>query len=355
MERRPLGKSGLEVSRIGLGVMPMSWGYFGDSPDDPVRVIARAFELGVTHLDTADVYGPFTNEELLGRALAEGGFRDEVVVATKVGLEVGPNGGYPLVHDARPERILREAEGSLRRLGVEAIDLYYLHRVDGKVPFEEQWGALASLVQAGKVRAIGLSEVGIERLEVARGIHPVAALQSELSLWTREAQQDIVPWCAINEEAFVPFSSRTRVPDGTVTKADYEELDFRKLNPASPRRRSTGTERSSRSSGVPPHVWGDARPGGPGLGARSRQHVLPIPGTKRIAYLEENVAALDLRLTPTDRAELRALPPCRTALLRRASRGLRGPKAHRPSARGPLPTRPEVPSVVTGPQLGGTP
>jgi hypothetical protein len=120
----------------------LSWGYLGDSPDDPVRVIARAFELGVTHLDTADVYGPFTNEELLGRALAAGGFRDEVVIATKVGLEVGPNGGYPLVHDARPERILREAEGSLRRLGVEAIDLYYLHLVDEKVPFEEQWGAL---------------------------------------------------------------------------------------------------------------------------------------------------------------------------------------------------------------------
>ena len=310
MERRQLGASGLEVSRIGLGVMPMSWGYFGDSPDDPVRVIARAFELGVTHLDTADVYGPFTNEELLGRALAAGGFRDEVVVATKVGLEVGPNGGYPLMHDARPERILREAEGSLRRLGVDAIDLYYLHRVDENVPFEEQWGALASLVRAGKVRAIGLSEVGIERLEIASSIHPVAALQSELSLWTREALRDVVPWCALNGVAFVPFSPLGRgYLTGTVSTADYLELDFRKLNPRFTQEALDGNRaivevirRVATRLGVSPAqvalAWVLAQ----------GEHVLPIPGTKRIRYLNENVAASDLVLAPTDLAELDEMP-----------------------------------------------
>jgi len=310
VERRQLGASGLEVSRIGLGVMPMSWGYFGDSPDDPVRVIARAFELGVTHLDTADVYGPFTNEELLGRALAAGGFRDEVVVATKVGLEVGPNGGYPLMHDARPERILREAEGSLRRLGVDAIDLYYLHRVDEKVPFEEQWGALASLVRAGKVRAIGLSEVGIERLEIASSIHPVAALQSELSLWTREALRDVVPWCAAHEVAFVPFSPLGRgYLTGTVTTADYLELDFRKLNPRFNQEALDANRAivevigrvASRLGATPAQValaWVLAQ----------GEHVMPIPGTKRIRYLDENVAASDLVLSPIDLAELDEMP-----------------------------------------------
>ena len=310
MERRPLGSSGLEVSRIGLGVMPMSWGYFGDSPDDPVRVIVRAFELGVTHFDTAAVYGPFTNEELLGRALTVGGFRDEVVVATKCGLRVGPNGGYPLVYDARPDRILREAEGSLRRLRVDAIDLYYLHRVDEKVPFEEQWGALASLAQAGKVRAIGLSEVGVERLEIARAIHPIAALQSELSLWTREALRDVVPWCAANDVAFVPFSPLGRgYLAGSVTTADYQELDFRRLNP-----RFT-QEALDANRAIVEVVRGVASR----LGVTAAQvalawvlgqgeHILPIPGTKRIRYLEENVAASDLVLTPGDLAELDEMP-----------------------------------------------
>lgn len=295
---------------MGLGVMPMSWGYLGTSPDDPVRVIARAFELGVTHFDTADVYGPFTNEELLGRALAEGGFRDEVVVATKVGLEVGPNGGYPLVYSARPERIVREAEESLRRLGVEAIDLYYLHRVDEKVPFEEQWGALASLVQAGKVRAIGLSEVGIERLEVARAIHPIAALQSELSLWTREALPELVPWCAAGDIAFVPFSPLGRgYLAGSVTTAEYEELDFRRQNPRFTQEALDGNRAivdvvrhvAARLGATPAQValaWVLAQ----------GDHVLPIPGTKRLEYLEQNVAAADLVLTPADLAELDEMP-----------------------------------------------
>lgn len=310
MDRRPLGGSGLEVSRIGLGVMPMSWGYFGDSPDDPMEVIRRAVELGVSHFDTAAVYGPFTNEELLGRALAAGGFRDEVVVATKCGLRVGPNGGYPLVRDARPETIVREAEDSLRRLGIAAIDLYYLHRVDEEVPFEEQWGALASLAQAGKVRAIGLSEVGVERLEVARAIHPVAALQSELSLWTRDPLREVVPWCAANDVAFVPYSPLGRgYLAGSVTTAEYEELDFRRSNP-----RFTQEALDANRTIVEVVRTVAAR-----LGATAAQvalawvltqgeHVLPIPGTKRLRYLQENVAASDLALSAADLAELDEMP-----------------------------------------------
>ena len=156
MERRPLGSSGFEVSSIGLGCMPMSWGYkFGEaSEEESIRVIDRAIELGVNHFDTADVYGPYTNEELVGRALS--GRRDEVVLATKVGVKVGPNGGYPLLRDGRPERIIAEVDASLRRLRTDVIDLYYLHRIDEKVPFEDQWGAMVSLVDAGKVRALGL-------------------------------------------------------------------------------------------------------------------------------------------------------------------------------------------------------
>jgi aryl-alcohol dehydrogenase-like predicted oxidoreductase len=310
VERRALGTSGLEVSPIGLGVMPMSWAYFADSPDDPVRVIRRAFELGVTHFDTADVYGPFTNEELLGRALAAGGFRDEVVVATKVGLLVGPNGGYPLLRDARPERITREVEGSLRRLGIDAIDLYYLHRVDEHVPFEEQWGALASLVKAGKVRAIGLSEVGVDRLEAAHRIHPVTALQSELSVWTREALVDVVPWCARNDVAFVPFSPLGRgYLTGAVTVAEYDELDFRATNPRFTQEALDANRAivdvvrrvATRVGATPAQValaWVLAQ----------GKHVLPIPGTKRVRYLEENVAATAVRLGPADLAELDQTP-----------------------------------------------
>jgi aryl-alcohol dehydrogenase-like predicted oxidoreductase len=310
MERRPLGGSGLEVSRIGLGVMPMSWAYFGDSPDDPMDVIARAFELGVTHFDTAAVYGPFTNEELLGRALARGGFRDEVVVATKCGLRVGPNGGYPLEHDARPEQILREAQDSVRRLGVEAIDLYYLHRVDEEVPFEEQWGALASLVQAGTVRALGLSEIGIERLELASAIHPVAALQSELSLWTRGTLDDVVPWCAEHGVAFVPFSPLGRgYLAGSVTTAEYRELDFRAQNPRFTQEALDGNRaivevvrRVAERHGATPAQVALAWVLGRG------EHVLPIPGTKRISYLQENLGAADLELAAEDLAELDAMP-----------------------------------------------
>jgi aryl-alcohol dehydrogenase-like predicted oxidoreductase len=296
-------------SRIGLGCMPMSFGYVdAASDDDPERVIERALDLGVTMFDTADVYGPFTNEELVGRALE--GRRAEATIATKVGLVVGPNGGYPLSRDARPERIAEEVRGSLRRLRTDVIDLYYLHRVDDNVPLEDSWGAMASLVDAGLVRAIGLSEVGIPELERAHAIHPVAAVQSELSLWTRDALDEVVPWCADHDAVFVPFSPLGRgFLTGTITQGGFDPRDFRSSNPRF-------TDEAIRSS---LEIVDVVRRVAERHGATPAQvalawtlvqgdHVLPIPGTKRLRYLEENVAAAALMLSEDDLAALDAAP-----------------------------------------------
>jgi aryl-alcohol dehydrogenase-like predicted oxidoreductase len=293
---------------IGLGCMPMSFGYFGDTDDDPIALIRRAVELGVTHVDTSDVYGPFTNEALVGEALEP--VRGRVGIATKVGLLVGPNGGYPLVNDARPEHIVDAVDASLRRLRVDEIDLYYLHRIDPGVPLEESWGAMADLVAAGKVRALGLSEVTIEQLEVARAIHPVAALQSELSLWTREALDDVVPWCLANDVVFVPFSPLGRgFLTGTITRASFEDLDFRTNNPRfTPEAIDANLAIVERVQAVADRHG--ATPAQIALAWVLDQgpHVAPIPGTKRLRYLEENLSAATIALTDDDRAELDALP-----------------------------------------------
>jgi aryl-alcohol dehydrogenase-like predicted oxidoreductase len=294
---------------IGLGCMPMSFAYFGETDDDPIELIRRAVDLGVTHVDTADVYGPFTNEELVGEALEP--VRDRVGIATKVGLLVGPNGGYPLVNDARPEHIVGAVDDSLRRLRVHEIDLCYLHRIDPAVPLEESWGAMAGLVDSGKVRALGLSEASIEQLETAAAIHPVAALQSELSLWTREALADVVPWCLANDAVFVPFSPLGRgFLAGTITRATFEDLDFRATNPrftpeaidanlAIVDRVRAVADRHGATPAQIALAWVLAQ--GP--------HVAPIPGTKRIRYLEENLSAATIVLTDVDIGDLDTLPP----------------------------------------------
>lgn len=298
-------------ARIGLGCMPMSFGYV-DAPsgDDPERVIGRALELGVTMFDTADVYGPFTNEEILGRAL-RGGRRDRARIATKVGLSVGPNGGYPLTRDGSPRHIVAGAKASLRRLRTDVIDLYYLHRVDERVPLEESWGAMASLVEAGDVKAIGLSEVDVPELELAAEIHPVAAVQSELSLWTRDALAEVVPWCASNGAAFVPFSPLGRgFLTGTITGAGFDARDFRATNP---RFTPEAIDANQAVVSVVRRVAErhDVTPAQVALAWTLAQghHVLPIPGTKRIRYLEENVSAATLRLGHDDLAEFDAAPP----------------------------------------------
>lgn len=297
------------TARIGLGCMPMSFGYVdADAEDDPVDVVHRAIDLGAPMLDTADVYGPFSNEELVGAAIHDR--RDRVEVATKVGLLVGPNGGYPLDRDASPEHVRSAIDASLGRLRTDVVDLYYLHRIDPDVPVEETWGAMAELVGAGKVRALGLSEVTVAEAERAHAIHPVAAIQSEMSLWTRDPLADIVPWCAEQGARFVPFSPLGRgFLTGAISAASFDASDFRSNNPrftaeavdANQAIVARVREVADRLGATPAQValaWTLAQ----------GEHVLPIPGTKRRRYLEENLGAGDLVLSPEDLADLDALP-----------------------------------------------
>ena len=313
LSTRRLGADGPAITSIGLGCMSMSWAYYlGERDDDEsVRVVRRAIEAGVRHLDTASMYGPFTNERIVGRALAGG--VDGVVVASKCGLVVDDPVRRVIRRDGTPEGIRRTCDESLQRLGLDVIDLYYLHRVDPAVPVEESWGALAELVAAGKVRHLGLSECTTDELERAHAIHPVAALQSELSLWTRDRIADgQVAWCAAHGVTFVAFGVVGRgfltgaLAPGTAFRAD----DFRASNPRfTPEAMAANmalVERlraiGARHGATPAQVciaWVLA------LGA----HVVAIPGTKQRAYLDEDLGADALRLSAEDIAELDALPP----------------------------------------------
>jgi aryl-alcohol dehydrogenase-like predicted oxidoreductase len=309
--------AGTPVGAVGLGLMTMSQGYDLAERDDEVSVavIHEALDLGVTFLDTAQVYGSGHNESLLGRALA-GGRRDRAVIATKTGL-VGTSGSRPAPgRDGTPENVKGSAEDSLRRLGTDVIDLYYLHRVDPDVPLAETWGAMAELVTEGKVRHLGLSEVTVAQADEAQAVHPVAAIQSEMSLWTRDAKGetgtsgDVVGWCAANGAAFVPFSPLGRgFLTGTVTAARFGDGDFRARNP---RFQEEALKANLRIVDVVKEVAGRH-------GATLAQvaiawtlaqgdHIIPIPGTKKPRYLRENAAAASLRLTDADLAELDSVP-----------------------------------------------
>ncbi|MFL6052327.1 MAG: aldo/keto reductase [Actinoallomurus sp.] len=303
-----------QVGAVGLGCMGMSWAYTESERDDDrsVALIREAVDLGVTFLDTSDVYGAGHNETLVGRALR--GVRDLVVLGTKVGIVVDPR-THRMSRDGTPEHVRAGAEASLRRLGTDVIDLYYLHRVDPDVPLAETWGAMAELVAEGKVRHLGLSEVTVAQAEEAHRIHPVAAVQSELSLWTRDAlggdgQGDVVGWCAANGAAFVPFSPLGRgFLTGAVTTAEFEETDVRRrlprFQPEALREnlRIVDVVRkiAERHAVTPAQVaiaWTLAQGG----------HVIPIPGTKRQNHLYENTRAAGVDLTEDDLAELDAVP-----------------------------------------------
>jgi aryl-alcohol dehydrogenase-like predicted oxidoreductase len=309
---RTLGAGGPSVGPIGLGCMGMTWAYSAEDRDDAtsIAVIHRALELGVTLIDTADMYGPYTNEELVGRALRDR--RDEAVLATKVGLvvEEGPP-NYRLGRDGRPEHVREAIDASLRRLGVDHVDLYQLHRVDEKVPVEETWGAMAELVAAGKALAIGMSEASVDELDRAHAIHPVASLQSEFSLWTREPLADVVPWCAEHGAAFIPFAPLGRgFLTGRLAAGSFQDGDFRARNPR------FSDEAMAANQAIVDRVRAvaerhDAAPGQVALAwvLAQGEHVIPIPGTKRIAYLEENAAAANLALTAEEFAELEEAPP----------------------------------------------
>jgi aryl-alcohol dehydrogenase-like predicted oxidoreductase len=309
MNSRTLGSSAIAVGEIGLGCMPMSWAYVGESSEmESIQVIHRALDLGVTLLDTADAYGPFTNEELVGRALE--GHRERAVLATKAGLVVGPNGGYPMRNDARPEHIREAVDGSLRRLRTDVIDLYQLHRIDPSVPLEESWGTMAGLVQAGKVRALGMSEAGVDELERAHAIHPVATVQSELSLWFADRQTDVVPWCAANDVAFIPFAPLGRgFLTGTMATASTDPEDFRTSLPRFTQAAIDANQAivdqvravADRHGATPAQIalaWLLAQ--GPSI--------VPIPGTRRLRHLEDNAAAAAILLTSRDLSELNGLP-----------------------------------------------
>ncbi|XVV10166.1 aldo/keto reductase [Actinoplanes sp. CA-131856] len=302
----------LEVARIGLGAMGMSHGYTGAGSDDAesIRTIHRAIELGVTLIDTAEIYGPYVNEELVGKALK--GRRDQVVLATKFGL-VSHGGRGPWNLDSQPDNIRTAVEGSLKRLGTDHIDLYYQHRVDPDTPIEDTMGALAELVKDGKIRYIGLSEAWIDTIRRAHTVHPVTALQSEYSLWTRD-QEEVLPVLrelGIGLVAYSPLGHGFLT--GTLrTAADLEKLDdsdFRKNNP-----RFTG-ENFERNLRLADEVQKVAEQ----VGATPAQvalawlltkgtDIVPIPGTKRVSRVEENTAADAIELTREQVATLDALP-----------------------------------------------
>ncbi|GAA3216105.1 aldo/keto reductase [Dactylosporangium siamense] len=302
----------LEVSRIGLGAMGMSHGYSGAGSDDDesIRTIHRAIELGVTLIDTAEIYGPYVNEKLVGRALR--GRRDEVVLATKFGL-VSHDGRVPAGLDSSPANIRAAVEGSLRRLGTDRIDLYYQHRVDPSTPIEDTMGALADLVQAGKIRSVGLSEAWVDTIRRAHAVHPVTALQSEYSLWTRDQEQllPVLRELGIGLVAYSPLG-RGFLTGALRTQADVERLDdsdFRKNNP-----RFTG-ENLQHNLRLAAQVQAIADQ----IGVTSAQvalawllaqgdDIVPIPGTKRVHRVEENAAADAVTLTPEQVATLTALP-----------------------------------------------
>lgn len=313
MQTRTLGSSGLEVGAIGLGCMGMSWAY-GEynrqDESDSIKVIHRAVELGVTLFDTADAYGPFTNEELVGRALK--GFRERVVIATKCGLVVTDKVKHTYARNASPQYIREACEGSLKRLGLEVIDLYQLHRPDPEIPIEESVGTMAELVREGKVRAIGLSECDLPTLERAYAVYPFSTLQSELSLWTRDALAEILPWCQAHNVGFLPFAPLGRgfLTGQYHTAGAIGDNDFRANMPrfqadalqANLALVEQIEQIAARYGATPAQValaWVLAQ----------GEQVVPIPGTKRLTYLEENLGAAALQLSAADLAELDRLPP----------------------------------------------
>ncbi len=318
MRTTTLGDNGPEVGVIGLGCMGMTFAYDMKAQRvdaTSVSVVRQALDLGATLIDTADVYGPHTNEELVGRALA-GGHRERAVLATKVGLVViDPTGGpdnYPVLgNNGRPEHIRTSIDDSLRRLGTDHVDLYQLHRVDPQVPVEETWGAMADVVAAGKALHIGLSEVTVDQIKRAQAVHPVTSVQSELSLWTRDALAEVLPYCQQQGIAFLPFSPLGRgfLTGRFASFDDLPEHDFRRRQPRFQQEAlRANLAIVARVRQVAERI--EATPAQVGLAWVLAQgtHVVPIPGTKTPAYVVDNAGAAEVELSADDLAELDSLP-----------------------------------------------
>jgi aryl-alcohol dehydrogenase-like predicted oxidoreductase len=303
MQKRKLGKSGLEVSALGLGCMGMSFGY-GPAADkqEMISLIRTSVERGVTFFDTAEVYGPFTNEELVGEALSP--FRGKVAIATKFGFQLDPNGGTMWVGlDSRPEHIKEVAEGSLKRLKVDAIDLFYQHRVDPNVPIEDVAGAVKDLIQQGKVKHFGLSEAGVQTIRRAHAIQPVTALQSEYSLWWRRPEAEVLPTLEELGIGFVPYSPLGKgFLTGKVNEnTTYDSSDFRNILPRfTPEARKANqalvdllSKIAARKKATPAQIalaWLLAQ----------KPWIVPIPGTTKLNRLDENIGAASVDLMPAD-------------------------------------------------------
>ncbi len=309
MNKRKLGSQGLEVSELGLGCMGMTWAYGSPDEQESLATLDRALELGITFFDTAEAYGPYKNEELLGRALK--GRRERAIIATKFGFRF--ESGKLVGTDSRPEHVKEVAEGSLRRLGTDHIDLYYQHRVDRTVPIEETVGAMADLVRAGKVRFLGLSEVGEDTIRRAHRVHPISALQSEYSLWERNLESRIIPLLRELGIGLVPFSPLGRgFLTGAAKRAEeYPESDYRH---GDPRFQGENFDLNVQAAAIV-HEMAAQKGATPGQIAlawllHKGDDIVPIPGTKRRSYLEENAGAANVKLSPAEMKQLdEALKP----------------------------------------------
>jgi aryl-alcohol dehydrogenase-like predicted oxidoreductase len=309
MQKRSLGSQGLVVSELGLGCMGMSEFYGTGDEDESIATIHRAIERGVTFLDTADMYGPFTNERLVGRAIADR--RDQVTLATKFGNERAED-GTRLGVNGRPEYVRKACDASLERLEVEHIDLYYQHRVDPDTPVEETWGAMKELVESGKVRYLGISEAAPETIRRAHEIHPITALQTEYSLWSRDVEDEILPTVRELGIGFVAYSPLGRgFLTGQIQRfEDLPEGDFRR---SSPRFQGENFQKNLELVDRVKEIANEKGVAASQLALAWLLHqgedIVPIPGTKRRKYLEENVAAVEITLTDEDLGRIEEAAP----------------------------------------------